>query len=458
MFKRKIMLALEQWKAAAGHSPLLIKGLRQIGKTSIACEFAKTHYGNAFILDFRKDPRLATFFEGDFDIDMIAGFISSLPRQYRLIPDSKLVPNDTVFIFDEVQDCPNARSSLKYFKLDGRYDVICTGSLLGLSGYRLDSSFPRGIGVGFETHLTMQAMDFEEFAWACSSNGDLLALAKKAWDEKKPVHPFVHDGLVKLLREYICVGGMPEAVDAYVKGNKDMQAARMTQKKLVDGFKADFGIHLNRQSQIVYDDLEKGKLMSVFDSIPLQLSKENKKFMYRLIEGKKGGAERYGGAIDWLKGYGLIDLCHNVTNVDLPLPLFEEKSQFKVYFADIGIFTYMLGEEAYTPILTGDLSIAKGAVYESLVADALLKSGRGLHYFAKGDSLEIDFLSSFGNKLYLTEVKAQDGNAKAAKTVLANPKYHADGILKLDERNIGVSDRAITAPYYLASYIFGGSQ
>ena len=451
MLERKITNYLNEWKNNPKKVPLLIKGLRQVGKTSIVKEFAKNNYENAFLLDFRKQSSIHAIFDGDFIIDDIALAISALPKENHIIKDSKMVPYKTLLVFDELQDCPNARSSLKYFKEDGRYDVICTGSLLGIKGYRVSKTPSRGIAVGFEEQIEMYPMDFEEFLWALKIDKAIIDNLKNCIEEKKEFSPFLHERFLDLIRKYICVGGMPEVVNKFIESN-DLREVRKIQNRLIKDYKSDFGTHLNDDKKIIVDELEKTKIMDAFDSIPKQLAKDNKKFQYSVID-KKAKARTHEEAIKWLKNYGLIDICYNLSTIDEPFDFFSIRDQFKVYVSDIGLLVAMLDFEVPFKILSNDLAIGKGMIYENLVAETLHKLGRPLYYFSKDSGLEIDFVSNLYSVPYLIEVKTKNGNTKSAKTVLANPNYKVDNLLKLTAQNIGFIDNKLTVPYYSAFYV-----
>lgn len=449
--ERKIISYLKEWKNKSDKTPLVIKGLRQIGKTFIVKEFAKDNYNNAFILDFRKQKSLNSIFNGDFNIDNISLFISTLPKDNQIIAGSKMVPHETLLVFDELQDCPNARSSLKYFKEDGRFDVICTGSLLGIEGYRIGQNSSRGIAVGSEEQIEMFPMDFEEFLWANNVDKAVIDLLKKCCDSKQEIPIFLHEQFLDWIRKYICVGGMPEVVVKFVETN-DLNESRKIQKRLLDDYKSDFGSHLNDNNELVINELEKTRIMEVFNSIPKQLAKENKKFQYSVID-KKAKSRTHEAAIKWLKGYGLIDTCYNLSTIEQPFDFVSIKDNFKVYVSDVGLLIAMLEDNISFKILSNELGFGKGMIYENLIADALHKLGKPLYFFSKDSGLEIDFITSLFNEAYLLEVKSKSGNVKSAKTVLDNPNYNVEKLLKLTSQNFGLVDNKMTAPYYLAFYI-----
>ena len=449
--ERKITKYLIEWKNKNKKAPLVIKGLRQVGKTYIVKEFARSNYENAFILDFRKQKSLHLIFDGDFDIDRIALFISSLPKENQIIQGSSIVPYKTILVFDELQDCPNARSSLKYFKEDGRFDVVCTGSLLGIEGYRIGKQSSRGIAVGSEEQIEMYPMDFEEFLWANNIGKTTIDSLKDCFDKKQPIPAFLHEHFLDLIKSYIIVGGMPEVVARFIETN-DLFETHKIQNRLLNDYKSDFGSHINDDNQLVINELEKTRILEVFNSIPRQLAKDNKKFQYSTID-KKAKSRTHEAAINWLKGYGLVDICNNLSTIDQPFDFVSIKDNFKVYVADIGLLTAMLGDDISFKILLNELGFGKGLIYENLIADAFHKLGKPHYFFSKDSGLEIDFISSLYNETYLIEVKSRSGNAKSSKMVLNNPKYKADKLLKLTSQNIGVTDNTITAPYYLAFYI-----
>ena len=455
IFRRKILEELKSRKDDKKKKPLIIKGLRQVGKTSIVKEFARKNYENAFILDFRKQRSLSTYFDGDFDINKISLFISSLDDSNRIIKNSKLIPYKTVLIFDEIQDCPNARSSLKYFKEDGRFDVIATGSLLGIKGYNNEVSSFRGIGVGNESELIMTSMDFEEFLWANNVDSNLIDYIKDCYINKREINSFVHNLFLDWIKKYIVVGGLPEVVATFVDTN-DLKEVKKVKKYLFKTYESDFGTHLNKDLELKVDESLKLKIMQVFKSIPRQLGKENNKFQFSYIS-HNARKRDYESAITWLYDYGLIDISYNLNSLSSPLSFFSNDEHFKIFFSDIGLLTGSIDEDIDSKILTDTLKMGKGIIYESLIADSLHKAFIPLYYFSKSSGLEIDFISSLNNKIYLVEVKARNGNTKASKIILNSneDKYNeVEGLIKFTSSNIGIVNKIFTIPYYLSFYFF----
>ncbi|MBQ6483320.1 MAG: ATP-binding protein [Anaerolineaceae bacterium] len=445
MFERKITKELYSWKTGGGKKKaLVIKGLRQVGKTTTVVEFARNNYENVIIIDFKKNNSVKKVFDGDLIVDRITLDLTAV------LPEIKFVPYKTVLIFDEIQECANARAAIKPFMEDGRYDIICTGSLLGIKGYNRKKN--RGVPVGFERTIYMTPMDFEEFLWAKGISKDVVDYLKDCFTKKEPVRQAVHESMLRYFREYICVGGLPYIVSRFIETN-NMNAVYQEQRDMIEEYKDDFGKHLDENENEIIDLNLLGRINKVFDSIPAQLSKENKKFSYSLLE-KKGRSETYAAAIQWLCDAGIISLCYNLSAIDDPLEGNKTDNIFKIYMQDSGLFISMLEPGSAGKILTGEMGMYKGAVYENIIADCFAKQGRKLYYFHKDSGLEIDFVTKENDEITLIEVKASTGNTKSAVTILKNKeKYNAVKCIKLSENNIGVAGDIITIPYYLSFMI-----
>ena len=433
MLQRKIESELVRWKNAPQRKPLVIKGCRQCGKTFIVRQFAERNYENVVYINFIENPDYITAFDGSLEVDHLVMLLSAM-----LGKKASFVPGKTVIIFDEIQDCPGARTSLRFFKEDGRYDVICTGSLLGVKGY---GAAPRSVPVGSEKRLEMYPLDFEEFLWANGIGGDVIDLLKSCLEKESPVPEALHRRLWDLFLQYAVVGGMPEAVQTFVD-TKNMDAVLSLQKDIVDAYKDDM---------IKYaDNNDKPHIRECFESIPNQLSKENKKFQYSVVR-KGATASKYEGSLRWIEDAGIIARCYNLSITELPLKGNVIGNVFKVYMCDMGLFVSLLEQGTQYDILKGNLYGYKGAVFENLIADIFHKMGRELYYFHKDSGLEIDFVIKYRGKCTLVEVKAENGNAKSVKTILAHPeKYHVDQVVKLGHYNVGRSNQILTLPSYMA--------
>lgn len=440
MLKRKIESELVEWKNCKNKKPLVIKGIRQCGKTYIVQNFAHKNYESIVYMNFILEPDKKTAFAGNLDVDTIILNLSAM------IPNSRFINGKTCIILDEIQDCPEARTALKSFHLDGRFDVIATGSLLGVEGYGdknkklknkdKESSVP----VGFETVINMYPLDFEEFLWANGINGSVIDTIKSCFKHEKPVPEGVHQAMMNLLYRYVITGGLPEVVNCYLE-TKNIELIYKLQRSLLAGYEEDMVKYA--------DNSDKPSIRECFDSIPRQLAKENKKFQYSIV--KKGGrASQFIGSLQWLEDAGIIRRCYNTTLPQLPLEGNAISDCFKVYTTDIGILISMLDYGTQQDILRGNLMGYKGAIYENLMADFLCKSGQKLYYFRKDSGLEIDFLVRYDGECVLVEVKANTGKAKSMNTVLKNKDtYHVNHAFKLGNYNIGRKGAVLTIPLYM---------
>ena len=438
MFRRKIEQVLLDWKKNKDKMPIVIKGCRQCGKTFSVLDFARKNYGNVVYLDFFLNPQYKSIFDDSLEIDNILVNISTL------LPNVRIVPGDTCFVFDEIQDCPRARTSLKFFKIDGRFDVICTGSLLGVSGYRSqdpDDDRFAPVPVGYEKIVEMYPMDFEEWLW---TNGIQEAVFRKLEDclsSLVPVPEVIHRRMTQLLQQYVIVGGMPRAVTTFMETH-NIQEVVSVQNAIIEGYKTDMLKYAPQP--------DKPRIRECFESIPKQLSRENKKFAYAQVRANGRGRD-YQGSIQWIEDAGIIRKCYNLEIPELPLDGNAISEQFKVYMADTGLFVSMLERETAHDILNGNLFGYKGAIFENLIADIFGKMGRKLYYYRKDSGLEVDFVMRYDGECTLVEVKASSGNVKSTKTILAHPeKYHVSRAIKLGNYNIGTSDQITTLPLYMA--------
>ena len=439
MFKRKIENIFQSWLDDVSHKPLVVKGVRQCGKTSSVIDFAQKHFKNVVYLDFREHPDYKKFFTPNLEIDAIVMRITAA------MPSVEIEAGKTCFVFDEIQDCPRARGSLKYFHLDGRYEVICTGSLLGVNGYKTPKEKVEeeeaSIPVGFEDIVNMYPMDFEEWLWANGIKDIHIDYLKKCLYGEIPVEEALHDRFRELLLQYTIVGGMPEVVTTFME-TKQIGKVLSVQRRIIDDYKSDMVKYAATA--------DKARIRECFESIPAQLAREYKKFSYTAV--RQGGRGRdYAGSLQWIEDAGIIRRCYNTETTELPLDGNRIQSEFKVYMADIGLLVAMLEEGTQSSILEGDLLSYKGAIAENLVADIFGKTGRKLYYYHKDGGVELDFLMRYKGQCTPVECKATTGNAKSMRTVLKHPeKYHVTIALKLGDYNIGRSDNLLTLPMYMA--------
>lgn len=434
MLRRKIEKTLSDWKNTPNHKPLILKGCRQCGKTFSVLDFAKKNYEHVVYLNFFVNPQYASVFSGSLEVDNITMLLSALMGKDAIFEAGK-----TILILDEIQDCPDARTALKFFKLDGQYDVIGTGSLLGVKGY--GDKEPKSIPVGYETVIDMTPLDFEEFLWANGISEQIITLLHTHLQNQTPVPDALHARMRELLLQYTVVGGMPDVVQTFVDSRR-MDEVLQLQRDIVRSYEDDMVKYADKKDKAV--------IKECFQSIPKQLSKENKKFQYSVV--KKGAtASKFAGSLQWIEDAGIIARCYNLFITELPLDGNADQDTFKVYMRDTGLFVSMLEDGTQFDILQGNLLGYKGAIFEGLIADIFSKMGRKLYYFHKDSGLEVDFIIRYKGACTLVEVKANTGNVKSTKTVLRHPeKYHVTQAIKLGDYNIGLSEQILTLPLYMA--------
>lgn len=446
MLRRKIENTLEQWKSTSGHKPLVIMGIRQCGKTFIVQHFAAAHYKTVVYINFIKQPERINAFVGSKDVNVI---LLNLSAQIQGV---SFTPGDTCFIFDEIQECPEARTSLKFFKEDGRFDVIATGSLLGVQGYGDEKKKQRcrlvelkepginSVPVGSEDIIEMYPLDFEEFLWANGLSEDVVETLRKCYREEKPVPAGIHVAMKQFLNLYVTIGGLPEPINVFLKTN-NMNEVSKAYKSILKEYRDDMVKYA--------PDKDKPHIRECFNSIPKQLAKDNKKFQYNKV--KPGGrSDTYLGSLQWLEDAGIICRCYNTDITGLPMEGNAKDNVFKVYTADIGLLVEMLGPGVRADILQGNLGGLKGAIYENLMADTLHKKEQNLYYFQKDSGMELDFLVRINGECVPLEVKAKTAQAKSVKTVLNHPeKYKVKHVIKFGDFNIGRDGQLLTLPNYM---------
>lgn len=428
--RRKIDDYLTQWKNNENRYPLIIKGARQIGKTESVKHFADQNYESVVSINFALEKQYKNILSDGYDVENIIKNISLID------PSKKFIANRTLIIFDELQELPDIATSLKAFKLDGRFDVICSGSLLGINYKKIHSN-----SVGYKTDYEMFSMDFEEFLWAKRYSESHVNEMLEHMTSGKPFSETELMVYKKLFLEYCVLGGMPAVVKQFIETNTFSET-----------------LEIQRQIQLDYEEdirkyaegLDQAKIASVYRSVPAQLAKENKKFQLSKID-KKARSREYMGCIDWLKDAGVVSVCYCLEYPELPLKGNFDDSKFKLYYPDTGLLIASLDEEAQIDLRANkNLGVYKGALYENFVAEAFLKQGLGLYYYKKENgTLEEDFFVRTSNELVPVEVKANNNRSKSLRQLIDNSNY-ADikwGI-KLADSNIGIEQGAHTFPYF----------
>lgn len=444
MLYRDVWQELIEWKESP-HHPLIVRGLRQIGKTYIVKQFGQQFYENVVYIDLRANTNVHQAFNGNFDVDQMILSITAVDTTARFIPKK------TLLILDEIQDCPNARSSLKYWDIDGRFDVICTGSFLGVKGFR--SPYKRGIPVGYEQTITMYPLTFREFLINTGIDKKVLDYVEKSIINKKMIEETVHLSMRSLYLQYLIAGGMPEVVNIFFETH-DLNAVRATQQRILNSIKDDLGHYKDDVGNDKINEVLKLRAEACLNSLPAQLSKEYKKFQYSLVDVKGHSPEKADGLL-YLEDVGLVIRAYNTKQLTYPLEAEKIASEFKVFCIDTGLLMSMLSEDVPAKILNGDLGAYKGAVAENMVAASFAKTGRRLFYFhAPSGSPELDFLYEENEEVVITECKSTNNRATSMKFVLANQKkYGAHPAVKFADANVGGGENFNTYPLYALGFL-----
>lgn len=431
LLKRKVDTYLTIWKKNLDRKPLIIKGARQIGKTRSIEWFASQNYKSVIQINFVEQTKYREIFNDGFEVDSILKNISLLN------PEFKFIPGETIFFFDELQACPNCATSLKFFKLDGRFDVICSGSLMGISYKEIESN-----SVGYKEDYEMHSMDFEEFLWAKGYSEEFIDGLYAQMIELKPLSALQMDTLMELFRDYVIIGGMPEVVATYIR-NKNFSGTLAIQRQLLKDYEEDITKYV--------EGLDKAKVKAVYNHISTFLAKENKRFQITKI-GKNARNRDYIGCVEWLADAGVVNICYCINQPELPLKGNYDPKLYKIYFKDTGLLIASLDEEAQEDLRANkNLGTYKGAIYENIVGDMLVKQGYQLYYYnSDKPALEMDFFVRDADSLIPVEVKATDGATASLNNLLKENKYPDIKYgVKLGYKNIGFNGKFYTFPYFL---------
>ncbi len=430
--KRKVNLYLTEWRKTDDRLPLIVKGARQIGKTESIRHFAKENYENIIEINFALQPEYKDIFDDGFKVDQI---IKNITLKN---PDFEFIPQKTLVFFDELQACPNCATSLKSFKEDGRYDVICSGSLMGISYHEIESN-----SVGYKEDYEMHSMDFEEFLWAKGYHPEQIDSLYQHMLLVEPLTDLEFKVFSQVFKEYMVIGGMPAVVRLFVENDNYSGTLRL-QRQLLKDYEEDITKYAG--------GLDKAKILQIYRSIPVFLGKDNKKFQISKVA--KGARNReYVGTIDWLNDAGIINVCYCMAEPFLPLRGNYDPSNYKVYYHDTGLLVAALDDEVQDDLrFNKNFNTYKGALYENMVADMLVKAGYQLYFYKNEKStLELDFMVRDKDSLVPVEVKAADGGSKSLKHAIDKSEYtdiHYG--IKLADKNIGYNGKYYTFPYFLA--------
>ena len=431
-FKRKIDGFLADWKNNHSRKPLIVKGARQIGKTESILHFANENYENVVYINFALDKKYTTIVNDGYDVETVVKNITLIN------PSTKFIPDKTLIVFDEIQEYPDIATSLKAFNLDKRYDVICSGSMLGINYRKIHSN-----SVGSKTDYEMFSMDFEEFLWAKGYEDKAINSILEHMISLTPFSETELSVYKSLFLDYCVLGGMPDVIKGYIKTGTFSQSLEIQGQ-----IRLDYEEDVRKYAE----GLDQAKIISVYRSIPAQLAKENKKFQFSIID-KKARSREYTGCIEWLIDAGVVTECNCLNYPELPLKGNVDNSKYKLYYPDTGLLISTLDEEAQEDLrVNKNLGVYKGALYENFVAEAFVKQGLGLFYYKKDNStLEEDFFVRSKNELIPVEVKSNNDSSKSLNALIKNDRY-ADikhGI-KLGDFNIGYTNNIYTFPYFCA--------
>lgn len=443
-FRRKIDTTLDNWLLKENTMPMLIVGIRQCGKTESVRNLAKRHNLELIEINFWNNPEYITDFAGKLDCETILSNIS------LRFPCKNIDPKTTLIFFDEIQECPRARLSFKNFKNETNFKVIGSGSYLGINGYVLGDSTPSPIG--YEEVIDMNTMDFEEFLWALGYKDDQIGKLIEYFNKKEMIPINIHNLFKDIYLKYACIGGFPKVVSEYVTTKKIAPAYKVLNSVVFD-MKTDFGKRKDKFNNPLFKVGEVSRIQNVFELIPTFLSKENKRFIVSKVQ--SGSSYDKNDAINYLKESHIVSKVHNLSIPSLPLIGEKIESQFKLFPNDIGIVTSMFGLDTVRAMNQGELGEGKGAIYEALVFDSLVKAGITPYYFAKESGLEIDFVISYKGYATLLEVKQKSGNTKSSKVVMNNPNHYGKTkLIKIGDYNISETEDIITMPTYL-TFVLG---
>ena len=430
--KRKVDAYLGEWAHAPSRKPLIVRGPRQVGKTASIRQFAAQHYASVVEINFVEQPQYKSIIVDGYGVDAIIRNISLID------PRARFDAGNTLIFFDELQEFPEIATALKFFCIDGRFDVICSGSMLGVHYKRIESN-----SVGYKSDYEMRSLDFEEFLWAMGYGPDVVSGMLARLCAARAFSDVEMAAFSARFMDYCILGGMPEVVRMHVESGT-FEGTLALQQQLVADYEEDVCKYA--------EGFDQARILNVFRSMPVQLAKENKKFQISKVA---SGArfKDYRGCVEWLETAGMVNVCRCLTYPELPLKGNYEGDKCKLYFGDTGLFVAMLDEEASDDLRANrNLGVYKGALYESVAAEALCKQGYGLYYYKRDNStLEEDFFVRTREWLVPVEVKARGGRSKSLRTLVQSERYPDVRFgIKLHAGNVGCEGHVLTMPYFAA--------
>lgn len=432
MLKRKAFDRLKEWKKQPDKKALLITGARQIGKTFLVRRFGMEEYQNFVEINFITESRAADIFSENMNADTIIANLTAYTRK-------EMTPGKTLIFFDEIQECPRARTAIKFLVEDGRFDYIESGSLLGVN-YKEVPSYP----VGFEEQYQMYPLDLEEFLWANGVREETLAVLRECYVHCKPVSPSMHETVNSLFSYYVITGGMPAVVQCFVETH-DMARVLRIQQDIVE---------LYRQDISKYSQTDKIRIKDIFGRIPAELNDKNKRFMLSDIK-KTARMSRYESSFMWLSDAGVSLPCYNVTEPKLPLVINEKRNLFKLFLGDVGLLCAMCMENVQFDILQGDLTVNMGSILENAAAQMLTAKGFRIFYFDKKNIGEIDFLVQRDKQVIPVEVKSGNDYKKhaALDNILKVEDWGLEEAFVFCRGNVERQEKITYLPWYMMMFL-----
>jgi len=426
--KRTLMESLVAWKNKPERMPLILYGARQVGKTWLIKEFGVRNFDDTLYINFEIDTRLAKDFETNLDPARLINLLEAFTGR-------TIVADKTLIVFDEIQACPRALTSLKYFRENApEYHIIGAGSTLGVSVKNRASSFP----VGNVEMRTLYPLDFEEFLKALGEDL-LIAAIQEGFDRNNPLPESLHGKAQDLYRSYLVVGGMPAAINAFLHERKIMESS-LIQQTILSAYIADMTKYAIPS--------ETSKIIACYDSIPAQLAKENRKFQYKVVK-KGGSATLFGNSIDWLAASGLVEKCERVSVAFMPPSAYRDLSAFKLYMNDVGLLACKSGTPSSILLSKHAGFTFLGAMAENYVAQTLRAKGYSLYYWESGGQAEVDFILQKGQSLIPVEVKAGE-QTKSRSLSVYRERFKPELSIRLSARHFGFQDGLKSLPLYAA--------
>lgn len=432
MLERKIINRLNEWRLSENKKAILIKGARQVGKTTSIRDFGKAYYPHYIEINFEKTPSAKEAFAGDLDAQTIILNLSAMGY-------GPFVKGKTLVFFDEIQSCPAARTAIKFLVEEGSYDYIESGSLLGIN-YKDVPSYP----VGFEEQVEMYPLDFEEFLWASGVSTELIDRLREAYETMQPLPDFLHEQMMLHFRKFLIVGGMPEVVMAFME-ESNLSKVHKVQKSILDGYRNDIAKYAGSEQHLA---------KKVFDAIPEQLCKKDKRFVLADLE--KGASQRkYGDATAWLADAGIAYFSFNAGAFELPLSFSEKRNLYKLFLLDTGLLSHLSLRRIQFNVLNGEIDINEGALTENFVAAELVKRGLTLNYYDKRSKQELDFIFPEHNRISVIEVKSgqyykRHASLDAALSAFPKKIHRAMVLSKFNVEQVG---RVVYYPLYMTMFM-----